>query len=111
MALNFKGTVAALPTENIRVNDAYYVTGTGYRYCSALSSATPPVATWTSYAPIKIIDDLALSTVYEGNGTPANSTNAVQFPDKVDTGTFYLDGSTGDVWAYVSGTQAGWIKW
>lgn len=108
MALKFKGTVAALPTEDIRLHDAYYVTGTGYRYCSALVGTT---ATWSAYAPMRVIDDLALSTTYEGNGAPTASSNAVQFPDRVDTGTFYLDGSTGDVWAYVTGTQAGWIKW
>ncbi len=111
MALKFKGSVTALPTEGASLYDSYYLIGTGYKYCSALSSATPPVITWSSYAPIKVIDDLALTTTYEGNGAPTVTSNAVQLPDKVDTGTFWLDGSNGDVYAYVTGTQAGWIKW
>ena len=105
MALKFKGEVAALP-DTANINDAYLLTGTGYKYCSALSGTTP---TWTSYDPIKIVDNLALSIVYEGNGAPTATTNAVQFPT-LETGAFYLDGSTGDVWAYVTGTT-GWQKW
>lgn len=116
MALKFKGTVDALPTEGVAVYDAYYNKDTagnppapGYKYCSAASGGVPTA--WSAYAPIKIIDDLALSTTYEGNGAPTATSNAVQLPDKVGTGTFWLDGSNGDVYAYLTGTQTGWNKW
>ena len=106
MALNYKGTIAALPSSGVSLYDAYYVTGTGYRYCSVLSGTS---ATWSSYTPVKVIDELALNKTYEGSGAPTTTSNAVQFPDKLDTGSFYLDGSNGDVYAYIDPT--GWVKW
>lgn len=106
MTLNFKGAVTSLPTEGVAVKDAYLLIGTGYQYCSALSGTTP---TWTSYVPIKVIDNPALSKVYEGSGSPDDTTNAIQFPAMLDMGTFYLDGATGSVYAYVTGS--GWQAW
>lgn len=106
MTLSFKGAVTSLPTEGVAVNDAYLLTGTGYKYCSSLSGTTP---TWTTYIPVKVIDELALSKTYEGSGTPDDTTNAVQFPETLDMGTFYLDGATGSVYAYVTGS--GWQAW
>ena len=101
MALNYKGQVSSLPVDGLSVNDAYLLTGTGYQYYDG--------SQWQAYTPIKVIDDLALTKVYEGKGTPTVTSNSVQFPT-VDMGTFYLDATTGDVWAYVPDTT-GWIKW
>ena len=104
MTLRYYGPLPAAPA-NPKENDAYLdtsVTPAVYKYYDG--------SAWQTYAPVKVVDDLALSKVYEGNGTPSATSNAVQFPDTLDTGTFYLDGSTGDVWAYVTGTT-GWQKW
>ena len=126
MALNFKGTttstaLAALEHDDVQLKDAYRVDNNGtisYKYCTDRgvqedSTATPPVVavppTFTDYIPIKVIDDLALNTTYEGSGVPTATSNTVQFPT-LKTGIFYLDGTTGDVWAYVDGTT-GWNKW
>jgi hypothetical protein len=112
MALKFKGTVDVLPTEGVAVNDAYYWTdkanqgaSAGYRYCSAISGSS---ITWSSYVPVKVIDDLALSTTYEGSGAPTTTSNAVQFPT-LGTGDFYLDGASGAVYAYID--PSGWQPW
>lgn len=107
MALKFKGTVSQLPTEGVSLYDAYFLTGTGYQYCSAVSSGVPTA--WSSYVPVRVIDDLALSTTYEGSGAPTTTSNAVQFPT-LKTGCFYLDGTSGAVYAFVSGTT-GWQAW
>ena len=113
MALKFKGTVSQLPTEGVSQYDAYYFTdeanggaSAGYKYCSAASSGVP--SAWSDYIPVKIIDDLALSTVYEGSGAPTATSNAVQFPT-LKTGIFYLDGASGAVYAYID--PSGWQPW
>lgn len=113
MALRFKGTVDVRPTEGVSLNDAYYWTdkansgqNAGYYYCSAESGGVP--SAWSSYIPVKVIDDLALSTTYEGSGAPATTSNAVQFPT-LSTGDFYLDGASGAVYAYID--PSGWRQW
>lgn len=100
MTLNYLGEFAAAPTSPAE-NDAYFdTTLSKYRYYSS--------STWTDYTPIKIIDDLVLSTVYEGSGAPTAASNAVQLPT-LTTGTFWLNGATGDVYAYIS--PSGWSAW
>ena len=112
MTLRFKGTVDELPTEGVAVYDAYYFTdkanagaSAGYRYCSVISGSS---ITWSSYVPVKVIDDLALSKVYEGSGAPTTTGNTVQFPT-LDTGAFYLDGASGTMYAYID--PSGWQPW
>lgn len=112
MALNYKGTVDVLPAEGVALYDAYYFTdkanggaSAGYRYCSAVSGSS---VTWSSYVPVKVIDDLALSTTYEGSGAPTTTSNAVQFPT-LRTGIFYIDGTSGAVYAYID--PSGWQAW
>lgn len=101
MALNYKGSLTALPSSPAQY-DAYLLIGTGYQYYDG--------SAWQAYTPIKVIDELALTRTYAGKGTPTLTSNAVQFPASIDIGNFYLDATTGDVWAYCPDT-AGWIKW
>jgi len=100
MTLRFLGRFSTAPVDPLE-NDAYFDTTTSeYNYYTG--------ASWTTYIPICVIDNPFLSMVYEGSGAPTDASNAVQLPN-LTTGVFWLDGVTGNVYAYIDPT--GWSMW